>query len=37
MTNIQRNQIKLLRSQLKAKRDSGDSSWFIKNVAGVPK
>lgn len=37
MTEIQRNLMKSLRSQLKAKRDRGDTSWYIKYVAGVPK
>lgn len=37
MTEIQRNNMKSLRSQLKAKRDSGDTSWFIKYISGIPK
>jgi len=37
MTINQRNHMKLLRAQLKDKRDMGDLSWFIKYVAGIPK
>lgn len=37
MTITQRDHMRSLRAQLKAKRDSGDLSWYIKHVAGIPK
>lgn len=37
MTITQRNHLKSLGAQLKAKQELGDSSWFIKYVAGIPK
>lgn len=37
MTLVQRDRMKSLRCQLKAKRDAGHAGWFIKYVAGVPK
>lgn len=37
MTEIQRQHMKSLRSQLMAKRLTGDTNWFIKYFAGTPK